>query len=260
MNKLLALVLLAAYTAAGPTNVAERPSQDLNCLEQDKFFSCIFVKTASVLNRAARSNDIEIADGITFVRVTPMERIGKSLEINEVEIMNELPRESTDRMMELYNMLYNSAVSFMKSHSLKVNMPEDSNISRALNEGRAKIKKMVLPLIAAAGLKVFALVPILLGGLGLLVLKALVFGKIALIIASIIAFQRLFGGSNVASSFFNKNPASLWYDNAAAGNWVANGSPLQHQGYRSFNSVDEKVDAHNLAYSAHAPAATTDTD
>jgi len=256
MNKLLALVLLAAYTAAGPTNVSVQPSQNLDCLEHDNaLFSCIFVKTINALNRAARSSDIEIIDGVTFVRDTPMERTGKSLEKTEVEIMNELPRESSGRMIQLFNMLCDSAFSFINSHSLKLSMSENS-ISRALVEGRGKIKKMILPLIAAAGFKIFALVPILLGGLGLLALKALVFGKIALLVAGIMAFQKIFGGSNVAGSFFNKNPAPVWYDNGAAGSWAAGGtSGLQHQGYRSFDRADAKVDSHNLVYSAHAPVA-----
>jgi len=72
MNKLLALILFAAYAAAGPTNVPMQPSEDLNCLEHDnEFFSCIFVKTISTLDRAARSSDIKIFDGVTFVRDTP---------------------------------------------------------------------------------------------------------------------------------------------------------------------------------------------
>ena len=73
MKKLLVLVLLVAYTAAGPTNVPVQSSQGLNCLEHDndEFFSCMFVKTVTAINRAARSSDIEIASGITFVRDTP---------------------------------------------------------------------------------------------------------------------------------------------------------------------------------------------
>lgn len=70
MNKFLTLILLAAYTAAGPTDV--QPSQNLNCVEHDNaFFSCMFVKTISALNRATRSSNIEIIDGVTFVRDTP---------------------------------------------------------------------------------------------------------------------------------------------------------------------------------------------
>lgn len=72
MNKLLALIFLAAYAAAGPTIISVQPSQSLNCLEyDDAFFSCIFVKAVSAFNTAARSNDIEIVDGVTFVRDTP---------------------------------------------------------------------------------------------------------------------------------------------------------------------------------------------
>ncbi|XP_011646084.1 uncharacterized protein LOC105432820 [Pogonomyrmex barbatus] len=259
MNKFLALTLLATYAVAGPTTVSVQPSQDLDCLEHDNaLFSCIFVKTVSVLNKAARSSDINVIDGVTFVRDTPMERTSKSFDKTEVEIMNELPRDTSDKVVKLLSMLYDSTVSFMKSHSLKLSMPE-SSISRALIEGRGKIKKMILPLIAAAGIKIFALVPILLGGLGLLALKALIFGKIALLVAGVMAFQKLFGGggiggSSIGSNLFSKNPAPVWYDNGVAGNWAAGGpSGLQHQGYRSFDRADTNVDAHNLAYSAHAP-------
>ncbi|KYM94425.1 PREDICTED: uncharacterized protein LOC108781230 [Cyphomyrmex costatus] len=253
MNKFLTLVLLAAYTAAGPADV--QPSQNLNCLEYDNaFFSCMFVKTITALNRAARSSNIEIIDGVTFVRDTPMERLSRNLEINEKEIMNELPRENTNRMIKIFNMLYDSVVSFMNSHSLKFDMPEGS-VSRALTEGRGKIKKLVLPLIAAAGLKVFAFAPLLLLGLGLITIKALIFGKFALLAAGYMIFQKLLGGSSVGS-LFNRNPPPIWYDHGPTGSWAASsGSPgSQQQGYRSFDA-DAKVDAQNLAYSAHVPTA-----
>lgn len=124
------------------------------------------------------------------------------------------------------------------------------------------MKKMILPLIAAAGVKIFALVPILLGGLALLVLKALFVGKIALLLAGIIAFQKLFGSSSsiTGGSIFGKNPLpGGWFDNTGAGGWSAGSSGgLQPQGYyrRSFNEADTKADSHNLAYSAHTPIAS----
>lgn len=62
-----------------------------------------------------------------------MERASKSLK-TETEVLNELPREASDRTMKLVTMLYDSAVSFLKSHSLKINVPEES-VSRALTEG-----------------------------------------------------------------------------------------------------------------------------
>lgn len=49
--------------------------------------------------------------------------------------MNELPRDMSDRAIKLATMLVESALSFMKSHSLKLSMPEEGSISRALDEG-----------------------------------------------------------------------------------------------------------------------------
>ncbi|KYN12849.1 PREDICTED: uncharacterized protein LOC108767034 [Trachymyrmex cornetzi] len=241
MNKFLTLVLLAAYTAAGPTDV--QSSQNLNCVEYDNaFFSCMFVKTIGALNRATRSSNIEIIDGITFVRDTPMERLGRNLETNEKEIMKELPSESTDRIMKLFYMLYDSVASFTKSHSLKFDMSEVP-ISRALTEGRAKIKKVFLPLIAAAGLKIFALAPLLLFGLGLLTVKALMFGKLALLATGYVVLQKLFGGNNVGT-FFNKNPGPLFYDSVGHEGWAAGSVPQQQAYYRNLG-------AQNLAYTGH---------
>lgn len=121
------------------------------------------------------------------------------------------------------------------------------------------MKKMILPLIAAVAVKVFALVPILLGGLGLLVLKAVFVSKIALILAGVLAFQRLFGSGSGSgyTSLFSKNaqPATGWYDNANQGWSGGAATATQPQGYykRSFNADNAKMDAHSMAYSAQAP-------
>jgi len=109
-------------------------------------------------------------------------------------------------------------------------------------------------LIAAAGLKIFALAPLLLFGLGLLTVKALFYGKLALLATGYVIMQKLFSGSNVGG-FFNKNPGPPLYD-YGAGSWSA-GSGSQQQGYyRNFNA-DSKMDAQNLAYPAHIPNAVS---
>ncbi|XP_011314437.1 uncharacterized protein Osi14 [Fopius arisanus] len=259
MNKFVILGLFVASAMAVPM---PGNTGNLDCLEmEDSVFSCLAVKANNALARAARSSDIQLFSGITFIRDTPMERSGKALK-TETEILNELPRESSDRTMKIVSMIYESAVSFLKSHSLKINMPEES-MSRALTEGRAKIKKLILPMVAAAGLKIFALMPILFGGLGLLVLKALVVGKIALLIAGILAFQRLFGSgaSSVsglgASNFFkNLQPASGYYDSSAGSQgWSSGAAQQPQQGYYK-RSFDDGKTAQHLAYSAQIPTET----
>lgn len=75
-NKLVILAFIAASATAVPTsNVDNAPlNRDLDCFEQENaLFSCVSVKTVSMLDRAARSSDIEIVDGVKFVRETPSE-------------------------------------------------------------------------------------------------------------------------------------------------------------------------------------------
>lgn len=68
----------------------------------------------------------------------PVERNGKDLK-TEVDIMNELPRDASDRAIKLMGMMFDSVMSFVRSHSLKLSMPEEGSISRALDEGKLSI-------------------------------------------------------------------------------------------------------------------------
>lgn len=62
-----------------------------------------------------------------------MERSAKNLK-TELDVMNELPKDTSDRTLKLVSMLFDTAMSFMKSHSLKISLPEEFS-SRALTEG-----------------------------------------------------------------------------------------------------------------------------
>lgn len=76
MNKLVILGLLAASAMAvpAPDYSSAQMDRDLDCLEQENaLFSCIFVKAVSTLDRASRSSDFDIVDGVKFVRETPSE-------------------------------------------------------------------------------------------------------------------------------------------------------------------------------------------
>lgn len=129
--------------------------------------------------------------------------------------------------------------------------------------------KKFLPIIAGLGVKLLALVPIVLGGVALLTLKALFIGKIALLIAGILAFQKLFsggGGYGGYGGIFGKNAQQF-----AGGNFLGGGSSggeaqgwsgsqiSQPQGYykRSFDEASAAAakDPQQMAYSAQVPAA-----
>ncbi|XP_011154249.1 uncharacterized protein LOC105192071 [Harpegnathos saltator] len=253
MHRLLILVFLVARVAAGPTLNLNSQSQDQDCLENDnRMYSCFLVKTLVALNKADRSNDIKIIEGITFMRETPMERTAKNLQ-SEQALLNKLPQEDSTRMATLLSMLYDSAISFMKSHSLKFNMAEIS-IPQILAEGRAKAKKTWLPLITAIGIKFFAVMPFLLGSLSLLTMKALFIGKIALLIVGIIAFQKLFSGGGGGGGYFPNNAQFAGWDNNAAWSNAAANNQIPYNKRSLQDEAVTRADAQYLAYSAYVPS------
>lgn len=85
-------------------------------------------------------NEIVFSSCFTFNKFillcATVERSGKTLK-TETDMLNELPREASDRIMKLISMIYESTVSFLKSHSLKINIP-DQPLARALSEGKQK--------------------------------------------------------------------------------------------------------------------------
>ena len=70
MYKFAIFGLFVAVAMALPAQ-KEISTNELDCLEDDSMFSCLMVKASTALNRAARSSNVEIIDGITFVRDTP---------------------------------------------------------------------------------------------------------------------------------------------------------------------------------------------
>lgn len=61
--------------------------------------------------------------------------------------------------------------------------------------GRGKMKKMMGPLLLGLGVKMMAMVPMIMGGLALLSTKALIIAKIAFVLSIIIFAQSFFSGT-----------------------------------------------------------------
>ena len=87
------------------------------------------------MSESERFNFAFLQDLTEYLISISVERSAKALTTqSEIEVMNELPRDASDRTLKLVTMLYESAVAFLKSHSLKVNVPEET-LSRAFGEG-----------------------------------------------------------------------------------------------------------------------------
>ena len=218
------------------------------CFESDDMSTCLAVKGITALNRAARSSNIELVQGVTFKRdpSKPVQRGAKSLSENDV--VSQLPESGDERTGKLVDLAMQSAADFLSSHNLEVKIPTEATqeVARAIDEGRGKLKKMLGPVALAIGAKVFAIVPLVIFGLALLTFKAVIVSKIALLLALFLGGSRLFGGAGLGSKFGGS--ATGYNANAgwSAGNTAAwSASPSSAYPYaRSLNSGD----AQEMAY------------
>lgn len=128
-----------------------------DCGEKD-FGTCLGVKAVTAMNNAARSDDLKLFDGVSFVRSGEVDRSGRAL--SESELENSLPEESAQKRSRLIDLFFDAAFRFLKSHSLQLRMPEATSmeLERALQEGKKQIV-LFLPRfrIAVSFLHLFAL-------------------------------------------------------------------------------------------------------
>lgn len=65
----LSILLASAIAAPSVSDIQQNFGQFIgNCLDNGDITTCLAVKGIAVLNRAARSSNIDIIPGITFVR------------------------------------------------------------------------------------------------------------------------------------------------------------------------------------------------
>lgn len=276
-----AMIIACAFAAPGVIdNRVESDSSNKmmqyfgSCLENDDITTCLTVKGIAALNRAARASNIQITKGVVLARDPTYARSGKAL--SENEIVTSLPSENEERSSRLFEMATESVNEFLKSHSLQFKLPEETTqeVSRALEEGRGKLKKKLKgPLLMFLGSKIFAIVPLLLIGLAFLAFKALIVSKIALVLALVASAGKLIGGggglgglgglgvlgkvaglssglvgggASSGGGYANSGATAGGYSNTGAtgAGWSGSGNSA----YPYARSYDE---AQDLAYSAH---------
>lgn len=227
------------------------------CLDNDDMTTCLAVKGITALNRAARSNNIELVNGISFKRDTTASTARNAKALTENDIYAQLPQTAEERSGRLIDMAMESAADFLGTHNLEVKIPSETTqeVARALDEGRGKLKKMMGPLALAVGAKIFALVPVLLGGLALLVFKAVFVAKIALVLALLVGGSRIFGGlGNKFGGALGGGFSNSGWTTGNTGGWssgVSSGYPYA----RSMQAdTQQGQDAQDLAYAGQISA------
>lgn len=156
--------------------------------------NCVAAKALKMVEDVAKSPKIEVFPGVVFTSDNPnIQRSGKELK--------ELPVDPKERGQVLFDRLLDTTAKLISGRSLSIKLPFTSakSVARALEVGRAKIKKVMGPLLLGIGAKVFGIMPIVIGAVALIATKALIIAKIAFILAVAIAFPALFssGGGGI---------------------------------------------------------------
>ncbi|XP_049861247.1 uncharacterized protein LOC126355094 [Schistocerca gregaria] len=237
-----------------------------DCTERGDLVSCLGVKTAAALGRAARMSDIKLADGVSFVRTGAAEdRDGGRALASEADMQNAIDsQEPASRSDRLVDLLMEAAGRFLRTHSLQFKLPDEipGQIQRALqDEGRGKKKKLLkalLPILLGVGAKMLLLVPLGLLVVGVLAFKALIVSKIALVLGAVLAVQKfLRGGSGGSGGGWAGAGASGggWSSAPAAvgSGWSAGGASSGPGAAPGGWGRSLEGDAQEMAYSAHAP-------
>ncbi|XP_076265451.1 osiris 8 [Rhynchophorus ferrugineus] len=165
------------------------------CAGQE-LFPCLKLKLVGALDRAARSYNVELVEGVTFVKDPNAQQTNEQPK-TEAEIEATLPRSLNEKDEALSGLIFNKVGSFLESHSLQIKLPSSADIARSLSdEARGKKNKkgssmLLLPLILGG-----TLVPLALGALALLAGKALIVSKLALVLAGIIGIKKLLSGNS----------------------------------------------------------------
>lgn len=119
--------------------IVSKVMSECNAEEVGDIMDCLGVKAVAVLDRAARMGNIEVLSGVTLAKNPEAEdsRFGRAL-LTETEISQSLPQEPSQRSARLLDLLYDSALRFLQSHTLQVKVPQGApeSFARALEEGK----------------------------------------------------------------------------------------------------------------------------
>ncbi|XP_059491328.1 uncharacterized protein LOC132205944 [Neocloeon triangulifer] len=224
LSCLVAATVAAGLPEAGDTlGFVYRVWDDCNNKADLDLASCLKVKLATAVSRAARMNDLTVFDGVTFVRTAPNDA---TPETSEEAVEASLPRSADARDDTLSALILERAAQFFQTHSLSVKVPEFAERSLSAGDARGKIKK-IAPLLLLPLLKAGLLIPLAIGALFLLAGKALIISKLALLLSGIIGLKKLLSGGHghVETAYVSSGAGHGW---------------------------GRSEEAQNLAYSAHA--------
>ncbi|XP_058793718.1 uncharacterized protein LOC131665677 [Phymastichus coffea] len=156
--------------------------------------ACLKKKAITFFDRLGRIDNLPIADNLELVKA-PGAEVEPVKNISEIEAS--LGRGAS-REDALNDILLDRVSSLMNGFNVQIRLPKTSptELKRSMEEGRGKMKKMMGMMMMGLGMKMAAMVPLMMMVLFLLAGKALIISKIALVLSMIIGLKKLLSQKN----------------------------------------------------------------
>lgn len=232
-----------------------------DCLKKDAL-SCVKYKIFNFVEGISSENDaIALTDGVELVKTDESDDSeGSSRAISDDETIESL--------------IFKKIQKFLDSHTIKVNLKgseitdtmrsaarsfsEAIQDDEATEEGRGKkkkIKKVLGPLMAIAGLKMALFGKLALAVIAFIAAKALIIGKIALILSAAIGLRKILGQNQhvtheVVAHPHHSSSHVVSHDSGYGGSAVGYSGDIGG-GYGGHGGWQRSITAQELAYRGH---------
>lgn len=153
------------------------------CDSSSDLLKCFKLQTIKVFERALRMETLAVSDGITIVRDVNARSIGN---VNNTFTDEKLQSLETN---QIDGLLAETTDEFLSTHKVQLDIP------KLIEEGRGKMKKYMMPMMAAMAIK-GGLMAMTMKGIAMMAGTALLVGKMALMLSTIIGLKKLLGGNS----------------------------------------------------------------
>ncbi|CAK1594296.1 unnamed protein product [Parnassius mnemosyne] len=217
-----------------------------NCEGSQEMLKCFKIQAAKLADRAARMDSLPLIDGVSLVRRQEQNRAYPS-SLPEGDL-NALTSDEVDKCLQ------QAATKLLQTHRVIIS-PENigDDVGRSLSQARAKLKKMVGPIMAGLAIKggflamAFQVIALIAG-------KALLIGKVALLLSAIIGLKKLVSGveSHEKTTYEIVKHPQVSQSHTFSSSHYGNDFDTTGSGGHYRRSVEDEAAAQDRAYRAYA--------
>lgn len=183
----ISLLLISIRSCLADTESSHSGYRVLNkiynqCDTSEDIIKCLKLQSLKVIERAIKVDSFNIIEGISVVRDSTARALSETNEVIPEDKLQSLDSDQID------GLLAETANKFLATHKIHLDIP------KLIEEGRGKMKKMMMPMMAMMAIK-GGIMALAMKGIAVMAGAALMFSKMALMLSAIIGLKKLLGNS-----------------------------------------------------------------